>query len=312
LLIGLGCLFAVYVIYSIVQTQYRSRTRIKKFEITDAAELTAAANYRAFYNRIKVLGTVPSGLGIFTIIAGIVLTVVSGQLVIVPIIVGLLLLAVGKLIAVKPGRQSALLCIIALLAFGAWILFNGISNIVPVVVSIVNGSFSDLSGYVMPATVVSIIWIPFWFILIKNEVVKARGTYRDSASGPGPKPSDEALKRMDALYKTIVFADYKKEPDSIRFMTFHPGEQKTPKIYRGKLSGSYGMLMEIMGGYYYAQIVRPEDLEIMESTVGSRAQQVPNFQLGVTLVINKTTYQCRIDKLSLARLQAWKNSTPLT
>jgi hypothetical protein len=298
--IGIGGILAVTLLIMLIFFVPQHLNRLKKFEITDVNETTAAARFRTFHNNTKGIAHNDIGLGVFCIVAGSFYVWLLGGLNIILIGIGLLLLAGGIWLKVTQNRGGLVLSIVLMLVFGAWIIGNAVFNVIALVNAVVNNT--DISEFATINTVFSlVIWIPFWFSFIKKTIIDAIDHFKNYSLKTVPKPTDKALQTFDALKKTIIYANYKKETDSVRFTT-----NGFLLAWRGKLDRRYGLLLSKSGDDF--RIIRPEDIDIWSSPDDGASQPADNNK-NMNVALNEVVYNCSVDALSRSRLLAWKKGT---
>jgi hypothetical protein len=265
--------------------------------ITDLAELTTAAKYKAYKNIIKSWGGWSIFIGICTIGYGVFRTILLGPVNIVVILTGLFWVGLGigmKTRVFLPG----------LLILGVVLLVGEIEN-----AAILAALFSAFSGKansygLVSGILLNAVWIVAWAWL----GVKALLEYKKYSSHPVSKPTDEALKTIDDLFNSCSWRHFKKESDVIMFRIPKRTIGKSSKYWdpwQGKLTRPYSMAAQVTGRDI--QIFSPEDMEII--TDGSIAL-MPGFGKweNATFTINQKTYHGAIDTVSIERYQAWKNT----
>jgi hypothetical protein len=300
--IGAGSVFAVILLIILIFFLPQHYHRLKKFEITDINEITEAARFRTFHDNTKEIAHNDIGLGVFCIIGGAVYVYLLGGLNIILVGIGLLLLAVGIWLKVTQSRTGLIFSIILILVFGGWIVGNAVLYIIGVVTALVNG---DDYGVLTSSVVISlVIWIPFWFSFIKKTVIDAVKMFKNYAPKTVLKPANEALRKYDTLKKAIIYANHKKESDSVRFTT-----NSFQIAWRGKLDRCYGLLLSKSGDDF--RIIRPEDIDVWDSAAAGTPLPAENNK-DMNVALNEVVYNCSTDALSRARLRAWKKGTPLT
>jgi hypothetical protein len=304
---GIGTIFIAFIIWGIISSIQVRFNRVKHFEIGNVDEIRTAANYRTFEFRMKAANI--SGLAwsiICFLVVGFYVAVLK-ELFIEIVLVGLLLFIIGLFAYKNRNRTGLILTIIADSIFGGWILVNCVLNIIDVIYTItamVNGKGSFINTYMVIATIVSIIWTPVWLSVIKQSIADTWAIYKEIPLTYNVKPTGEALRKFDSLKKTIYFSNYRKETDSIRFITGGNKDTKTA-VWRGKLGRSYGLLISTSGQEF--QIIQPAEIEINQSPRGGG--QPMNNQYPETIIISSKTFPARIDRRSLERIKAWKKNS---
>ena len=299
--IGIGGILAVTLLIMLIFFVPQHFNRLKKFEITDVTETTAAARFRTFHNNTRGIAHKDIGLGIFCVVAGGFYVWLLGGLNIILIGIGLLLLVGGIWLKVTQNRGGLVLSIVLMLVFGAWIVGNTVFNVIWIVNAFVNNI--DIGGGAAYTVFSLVLWIPFWFSFIKETIIDAIKHFKNYSLKTVPKPTDKALRTFDALKKTIIYANYKKETDSVRFSA-----QPFFLAWLGKLDRRYGLLLSKSGDDF--RIIRPEDIDVWSSTNDGASQPADNNK-DMNVELNEVVYNCTVDALSRSRLLAWKKGTPI-
>ena len=172
----------------------------EKMNTAKVAELIPAANYYSFRKSVKSKGTANIIFGIISIILGAIYAVALSPINVLLVLIGIFLLAVGIWAKVNQSLSSLLLSGIALLVLGAWNIVVFFLNVVIMFSAAAQGDTS----YIGP---IGIIWGGVQIVF----AVDAFNRYRRYSANPVVKPTDEALRNVDAAIKPVISANFKNE-----------------------------------------------------------------------------------------------------